>query len=257
VPVYTTLGTEETAFILKDSGAVAIVCSPAHTKKVLSIKAGHKLAGHGPVSLKHIISTGESAEAGVLTMARLSALGRETGDEALWRDRMRGIDGSDPFSIIYTSGTTGRSKGVVLSHRNIISNIEACLKVLHITPEDLYLSYLPLSHIFERMVHHLMVSLGAKVAYSRGFAYVGADIRVFKPTIIVGVPFFFNRVKDKIIEGAEKSGYINTPECRSWFKVLHIRGCGAFKGYGGVLLASGFTRTRGLRPYRDLPGGKR
>ncbi len=218
VPVYTTLGIEETAFILKDSGAVAIVCSPGHTKKVLSIKAGHGLAGHepashglaghGPVSLKHIISTGESAEAGVLTMARLSALGRETGDESLWRDRMSGIDGSDPFSIIYTSGTTGRAKGVVLSHRNIISNIEACLKVLRITPGDLYLSYLPLSHIFERMVHHLMVSLGAKVAYSRGFAYVGADIGAFKPTIMVGVPFFFNRVKDRIVEGAEKSGFI-------------------------------------------------
>lgn len=203
VPVYTTLGTEEVAFILKDSGAVAIVCSPGLTEKVLAIKASR-----GPLPLKHIISTGESAEDGVLTMERLSALGRETGDEALWQDRMRGIDGDDPFSIIYTSGTTGRAKGVVLSHKNILSNVEASIGVLKITQEDLYLSYLPLSHIFERMVHHLFVSLGAPVAYSRGFAYVGADIGVYKPTIMVGVPFFFDRVMSRIVEGVEKSGFI-------------------------------------------------
>jgi long-chain acyl-CoA synthetase len=138
----------------------------------------------------------------------LSALGRESGDEALWQERMKGINGDDPFSIIYTSGTTGRPKGVVLSHRNILSNIEATLRVLHIRPEDIYLSYLPLSHIFERMVHHLMVSLGAVVAYSRGFAFVGADMGLFKPTIMVGVPFFYDRVKAKVSEGAEKSGSI-------------------------------------------------
>lgn len=203
VPVYTTLGTEEVAFILKDSGAVAVVCSPGLTEKVLAIKACS-----GPLPLKHIISTGGSADPGVLTMERLSALGRETGDEALWHERMRGIDGDDPFSIIYTSGTTGRAKGVVLSHKNILSNVEASIGVLNITQEDLYLSYLPLSHIFERMVHHLFVSLGAPVAYSRGFAYVGADIGVYKPTIMVGVPFFFDRVRSRIVEGVEKSGFI-------------------------------------------------
>jgi long-chain acyl-CoA synthetase len=121
---------------------------------------------------------------------------------------MRGIYADDPFSIIYTSGTTGRAKGVVLSHKNILSNIEASLKALHITAEDLYLSYLPISHIFERMVHHLFVYLGATVAYSRGFAYVGADIGLFKPTVMVGVPFFFNRVKARVVEGVEKSGPI-------------------------------------------------
>jgi long-chain acyl-CoA synthetase len=213
VPIYTTLGLEETAFILKDSGAVAIICSPNLIEKVRSIKTGHGPESLGLDSLKYIISTGET-EGGetpgieTLTMERLTALGRESGDEALWQDRMRGIYADDPFSIIYTSGTTGRAKGVVLSHKNILSNIEASLKVLHITAEDLYLSYLPVSHIFERMVHHLFVYLGAAVAYSRGFAYVGADIGLFKPTVMVGVPFFFNRVKARVVEGVEKSGPI-------------------------------------------------
>jgi long-chain acyl-CoA synthetase len=200
VPVYTTLGEDETAYILKDSGAVSAVSSPGCVGKVLGIRASKTL-----LPLKHIISTGASAPEDTLTLDSLFKLGRERGDLEQLRQRLGGIDPGDPFSIIYTSGTTGRAKGVVLTHTNILSNIEASLKALHITPEDIYLSYLPMSHIFERMVHHLMLFTGSPVAYSRGFAYVGADIGVFKPTVMVGVPFFFDRVKTKISEGVEKS----------------------------------------------------
>jgi long-chain acyl-CoA synthetase len=221
VPVYTTLGTDETAFILKDSGAVSVICSPGLVKKVLDIKERY-----GPLPIRHVISTcdeggggGDGGEGGgentpegrgglpgTLTFGAVSSLGRDSGDPGEFSQRLLAIEPDDPFSIIYTSGTTGRAKGVVLTHANILSNIKASLSALDITPDDVYLSYLPLSHIFERMVHHLMLYRHSTVAYSKGFAYVGADIGVFRPTIMVGVPFFFDRVRTKLMDGVEKSG---------------------------------------------------
>ncbi|MEE9614689.1 MAG: long-chain fatty acid--CoA ligase, partial [Thermodesulfobacteriota bacterium] len=202
VPVYTTLSPEETAFVLEDSGSTAVVFSPHHIKKLLQAKCP---------SLKHFIATAEvegPAVLGteVLTLGRVAALGRESGDPELWEARMRAVGRDDPFSIIYTSGTTGRSKGVVLSHGNILSNIEAVGTIISVTGRDLHLSYLPLSHIFERMVHHLMIYKGGGIAYSRGFAYAGADIRFFRPTLMVAVPFFLDRIRAKVLEGIEKAG---------------------------------------------------
>ncbi len=199
VPVYTTLGVEETAFLLRDSSCTCVIFSGAHEEKVLSLKKTLPF-------LTHLISTAGSDARDVLGLEDVSALGRESGDEALLQLRMKGIDPHDPFSIIYSSGTTGRPKGVVLSHANILSNIEAVLKVIKVTPGDLYLSYLPLSHIFERMVHHLLLFTGTPIAYSRCFAYVGADMAFFKPTFMVGVPLFFERIKKRVLEAVRGSG---------------------------------------------------
>ena len=201
VPVFTTLGTDEIDFIIGDSEPVAIVSSPQLLKKV-SLCKGH---------LRYVVSIGAVPDGlgpscRSLTMDRLYALGRESGDESLLMDRIKGISSGDPFSVIYTSGTTGRSKGVVLTHANLLSNIDACLKVLSISGKDRYLSFLPMSHIFERMIHHLMVYRGATIIYSRGFAYVGADMAKARPTIMAGVPFFFDRLKGRVMDGVAKAG---------------------------------------------------
>lgn len=197
VPIYTTLGAEDTAFILDDSDAVALVYSPDNSKKVQGLK--------GSTRLKHIITTGDDQ---TFSFEGLKPTGSCPVSESEWRERMRSIDPSDPMTIIYTSGTTGRSKGVVLSHANLLANIDASCKAVGITSREVYLSYLPMSHVFERMVHLLMVIKGATVAYSRGFAFVGADITRFRPTVMCGVPFFFDRVKARVLEGARKAGTV-------------------------------------------------
>ncbi|MBI5233261.1 MAG: long-chain fatty acid--CoA ligase [Deltaproteobacteria bacterium] len=201
VPVYPTLATAEASFILNDCQATALIFSPTQLKKALCIKQESS-------SLRHLISTTHVGVKGIRSIEEVSSLAETLFADSLFKERLNSRLGQDPFSVIYTSGTTGRPKGVVLTHRNILSNIEAVLKVVDITSKDRYLSYLPLSHIFERMVHHLFLYRGATIAYSAGFAYVGADVLFFKPTIMTGVPFFFERLKRRIIEGVEKRGVV-------------------------------------------------
>lgn len=199
VPVYTTLGPEEVFHILMNSACSTIIGEPRLLKKVLGI------SGRLP-ELKRIISSSEPVNPDGLTIKRVRALGAESGDPALFLETLKGTTPGDPFSIIYTSGTTGLPKGVVLTHANVLSNIEAVLKVVDVRSTDLYLSYLPISHVFERMIHHLFLYLGAPIAYSRGFAYVGSDITHFRPTVMAGVPFFFERVRGRIEEKVAKAG---------------------------------------------------
>ncbi len=102
--------------------------------------------------------------------------------------------GADLATIVYTSGTTGRPKGVMLTHRNMLSNAEAGLKVYQIYPEDSFLSFLPLSHMFERTCgYYLNVLSGASVAFARSVPQLAEDLRTVQPTILMSVPRIFER----------------------------------------------------------------
>lgn len=111
-------------------------------------------------------------------------------------------------TIVYTSGTTGRSKGVMLSHRNILWNVEAGLKLVTMYTNDLFLSFLPLSHTLERTVGYYMpMVVGAEVAYSRSIPQLGADLIDIKPTVLISVPRIFEKVyaktQDKLHAGSK------------------------------------------------------
>jgi long-chain acyl-CoA synthetase len=98
-------------------------------------------------------------------------------------------------TIVYTSGTTGRPKGVMLSHRNIVSNVKSCLSVLAPRPDDLFLSFLPLSHMFERTCgYYLAVMTGAATAYARSVQQLGDDLQTVSPTLLISVPRIYERV---------------------------------------------------------------
>jgi long-chain acyl-CoA synthetase len=102
-------------------------------------------------------------------------------------------------TICFTSGTSGRPKGVMLSHGNIIANVAQCAQTGMARPEDLFLSILPLSHMFERTGgYYLPLSLGAKVAYARGVAQIADDLASQAPTVIFAVPRIFERFKARI-----------------------------------------------------------
>ena len=108
----------------------------------------------------------------------------------------------DPHSlatIVYTSGTTGRPKGVMLSHHNILTNADGCLQIVPIHPQDVLLSFLPLSHTFERTAgYYIPMMCGATVAYARSIQLLQEDLLTIKPTILVSVPRIYERVYEGI-----------------------------------------------------------
>lgn len=115
-------------------------------------------------------------------------------------------------TIVYTSGTTGKPKGVMLSHLNILSNAAAGLQCVDIFPEDVFLSFLPLSHMLERAAgYYLPMMAGSSIAFSRGIPVLGEDLVEIKPTILISVPRIYERVYGKIMDGlSEKSPIAKT-----------------------------------------------
>ncbi len=104
-------------------------------------------------------------------------------------------------TIVYTSGTTGRPKGVMLSHHNIVWNIHAALQLFDIGPDNTFLSFLPLSHTFERTVgYYLAMVCGASTAYNRSIPQLAEDLSIIRPTLLVSVPRIFERIYGRIVD---------------------------------------------------------
>ena len=109
------------------------------------------------------------------------------------------IDIDDLATLVYTSGTTGRPKGVMLSHRNILFNVSATVELVPIYREDVFLSFLPLSHMFERTLgHYIPIMCGSSVAFARSVEKLAEDLLSQQPTILISVPRIYERVYNKI-----------------------------------------------------------
>jgi len=142
----------------------------------------------------------------------------------------REIKTDDLASIVYTSGTTGRSKGVMLSHKNILANAFASAVCNQWKPDERFLSFLPLSHMLERTAgYYLPMILGAEVVYARSIATLADDLQNIKPTTLVSVPRIYERVYGKIQEGLKQKSFVAKFLFKSavnvgWRKFLHDQG---------------------------------
>jgi long-chain acyl-CoA synthetase len=133
-------------------------------------------------------------------------------------------------TIVYTSGTTGRPKGVMLSHANILSIAHASLATYDIYPEDMFLSFLPLSHTFERTVgYYVPMMSGATVAYARSIAQLGNDLQQVRPTLMVAVPRIFERFHARILQQLEKKSFL----ARGLFRLTIATGWRRFESQQG------------------------
>ncbi|MEN8206566.1 MAG: long-chain fatty acid--CoA ligase [Pseudomonadota bacterium] len=143
-------------------------------------------------------------------------------------------DSNELATIVYTSGTTGRPKGVMLSHWNILFDSESALEIVQMFPEDLLLSFLPLSHTFERTVgYYIPMMVGSTVAYARSIPELGEDLLTIQPTLMISVPRIYERVYNKIQAGlAEKSPLatrlFNLAVETGWKRFLHRQGRGGW-----------------------------
>ncbi len=203
VPVYPSLPAGHVHKVLADSGARAVV--------VEDDRQLNKLLKHRddlPALEKIIQLEGEGrSQEGICSFSDLQEQGEERRrnlpDEARALARARRTE--DVFTYIYTSGTTGDQKGVMLTHRNILSNIAGAQERYLINEQDVFLSFLPLSHIFERLAgYYFPVSVGAAVYYARDITSVGDDLPVAKPTILIAVPRLFEKIHARILENAMK-----------------------------------------------------
>jgi long-chain acyl-CoA synthetase len=125
--------------------------------------------------------------------------------------RLSNAQSDDLASIVYTSGTTGFSKGVMLSHRNMLMNAEALTRVVDLGESDIALSFLPLSHTLERTLgYYFAVMVGMTTAYARSITQLAEDLQIIRPTVLVSVPRIYERVYAKVMAGLEEKGPVAT-----------------------------------------------
>ncbi len=186
VPLYTQDHPENVAYILNNSGCRALLLEGMEQWQGLSVLSD-QLTG-----LVRILTAGELPHAA--DEPRLKWIGDwlpEDGGETRHVTR----DPNALATIVYTSGTTGRPKGVMLSHNNILSNVYGCLQTMVVGHDDLFLSFLPLSHTFERTCgYYLSIMAGSTVAYARSIPLLGEDLQTMRPTLLISVPRIYERI---------------------------------------------------------------
>src|SRR3989454_11843571 len=183
---------------MRDSGAVAAFCPTAdQAGKLVAVQAS--LA-----TLRHLIVFDPKAKGGQAgALAELEQVGRAAeGRYPTFGHDALAAHAEVLAPLIYTSGTTGEPKGVMLSHANICSNIDAALQVIPISSQDECLAMLPLAHIFERMVDYTLFKAGVILNYAESFEAVPTKLAEARPTIVVTAPRLFGKVYARRLENA-------------------------------------------------------
>lgn len=200
VPLHAVDTPKSSAFILKDSGAKVLV-----TNKFLKWKQIRDVAELPDLEL--VVVTDDpncdelDADVPVMTVKTFLTRGQGSALPA------KGPEAEDLAALVYTSGTTGNPKGVMLTHSNVLANIRGMAAVLPFYEKETLLSYLPLSHTFERTTSYYMsLGLGFTVAFNRSIPNLMEDFRMIRPSVLMSVPRVFEMVYNKLHDGLAKKG---------------------------------------------------
>lgn len=220
VPLYTVDRAENIAYIVNDANVKVLLFETQEQWQELSAVRAQMTSVQRFVSIDRVGKNSETrlqhAESWLPAVAQLQP------------DTV-----SDPqrlATIVYTSGTTGKPKGVMLSHYNILSNAHACLDTFTVRHDDLFLSFLPLSHAFERTLgYYLTIMTGATVAFARSIPLLSEDLQTIRPTLLISVPRIYERIhaaiNAKLDEGSPlRKKLFHLAVEVGWARFLHQQG---------------------------------
>lgn len=205
VPIYPTVPPDYVEYILKDSGSRGLFVSTME-----QLDKAMKIAHAIKDTLEFIVSyepLGDYRPSFLPTSIRLLDLeealklgkNAEIANPQKFRESVESIQPDHMATIIYTSGTTGQPKGVMLSHRNFVSNVLASLQVLTLKSSDIHLSFLPLCHSFERTAgFYIMLQAGVRIAFAENLQTVAENLLEIRPTVLLAVPRFYEKVKARL-----------------------------------------------------------
>jgi long-chain acyl-CoA synthetase len=201
VPVYANLGEIEYEHILTHSDAKMVIVSSEEFYQKIKLaveKSGRVEKFYSVDTVEGLSNWNEILELGKKNATKLKSELQKI---------KTGIQEDDLMSIIYTSGTTGVPKGVMLSHRNFVSNVDGSIEILPVSAEGKFLSFLPLCHVFERMVNYLVQRRGCAVYYAESIETIGDNLREINPNGFAAVPRVIEKLYDKLIlKGKELTG---------------------------------------------------
>lgn len=204
VPMHALDNPGSIAYILADSQTALLLCD------TLERWQGICAAGEMPASLRRVVTVQAPAGDAAVAPSAVTAAAAEVIALDAWLQRGEAAPPAAPVpepgpddlaAIVYTSGTTGRPKGVMLTHGNVLSNVRGILQRLPLHGGDVLLSFLPLSHTFERTAgYYVAIAAGACVAYARSVAQLQEDLRIVRPTVLISVPRIYERIYAKVQE---------------------------------------------------------
>ena len=196
VPIYPTISVSDLTYILQNSEVKAVFLSSSDLhKKIEAVKTN--------LAFEPMVFSFNEIE-GVNSFASFLSLGASNPQRDELQRRKDEVNPNEMFTMLYTSGTTGVPKGVMLSHQNILSNVEACFPLAPFQSHWRALSFLPLNHIYERMVTTLYLRMNISIYYAEGFETIADNLKEIKPQIFVSVPRLIERVYDKLLSAGEK-----------------------------------------------------
>lgn len=196
VPIYPTISSGDLKFILNHCEAKIIFISDKSIYQKLAAMEAEI------IHLKYVFSFNNID--GVKHFSNFIEIGKQNLNTKQIEAIKATITENDLYTILYTSGTTGFPKGVMISHKNMLSNVKACRNIAPFTPQWRALSFLPLNHVYERFLNTMYLFQSVSIYYAENFETIGDNCREINPQIFVAVPRIIERVLEKITDAGEK-----------------------------------------------------
>lgn len=208
VPIYPTLSPKEIYFIIENAGltCIALNCQTRFETLLNYRLPSQSVPTPSTAELSHLIL--HLPDQQLESLPKTIRINQRPVDTHSFSEALRSnkvpapvnLKGADLASIVYTSGTTGAQKGVMLTHSNFLTNISDILSVYSISTSDKALSFLPLSHVFERTAgYYTLIAKGATICYAQSQLTVAKDLQFIKPTVLISVPRLYEKIYAKIM----------------------------------------------------------